>query len=252
MTKTDFQKRRESLGRVYFTKDTENAIVEYNETDDELLREKIFREKIHAPLDKLVENIINRFKFPYVDSNFEDIKAQVLSFLVLNLGKFTKGKGKAYSYFSVVAKNYLILHNNKAYKKQTRTTYLDDASLEDVGRVEEKLTTHQATELPRSDAQQFIDLTIQFWEFHMDRVFTKKRDIQIADAILELMRRAHNIENFNKKALYLLIREMTDAKTVYITRVLKIMREYAQEHMREFEATGHVADPAMYFSYNND
>ena len=46
----------------------------------------------------------------------EEVKHEVVSFLVMNMHKFKEGKGKAFSYFSIVAKNYLILNNNKNYK----------------------------------------------------------------------------------------------------------------------------------------
>ena len=114
--KTDLEIRQAKLGRFYFTDDTEKAIIEYNKSQDEFERETIFRERIHPSLDKMAENIINKYKFQYIKGTFEDIKSQVVSFLVLNLHKFTEDKGKAFSYFSVVAKNYLILHNNNAYR----------------------------------------------------------------------------------------------------------------------------------------
>ena len=120
--KTDLEIRRAQLGKMYFTDETEQAIVQFNKMDDLDEREIIFREKIHPAIDKLAENIINRFKFPYINGNFEDIKNQVVSFLVLNLHKYTENKGKAFSYFSVVAKNYLVLHNNNSYRDELRST----------------------------------------------------------------------------------------------------------------------------------
>jgi hypothetical protein len=76
-------------------------------------------------LDKLAENVINRFKFPYLNQSFEDTKGQVVSFLVMNLAKFKPEKNKkAFSYLSVIAKNYLILQNNNAYKQQKRSIQL--------------------------------------------------------------------------------------------------------------------------------
>ena len=64
----------------------------------------------------MAENIIHTFKFYYFDVPSEDVKHELVSFLVMNMQKFTEGKGKAFSYFSIVAKNYLILNNNKNYK----------------------------------------------------------------------------------------------------------------------------------------
>jgi hypothetical protein len=66
---------------------------------------------------------------------------------------------------------------------------------------------------------------LQYWDLNLNREFTKKRDIQIADAVLELFRRAEYIESFNKKSLYLLVREMTGYKTHYITKVVSKMKE---------------------------
>jgi hypothetical protein len=251
--KTDLQRRQETLGRVYFTQETEDAIVEYNECIDNFEREIIFRERIHPALDKLAENVINRFKFPYINASFDDIKAQVVSFLVLNLHKFSPDKGsKAFSYFSVIAKNYLILHNNNAYRDQLKSTYLADAVGDDSFILEETLQISHDAETEKSDARDLIHLLVQYWDFNLTRIFKKNRDIQIANAVVELLRRAETIENFNKKALYLNIREMTDAKTVHITKVIKRMRKYVNEQMIEYKQTGHISDPSTFFIYKKD
>lgn len=250
--KTDLETRRASLGRVYFTDDTEKAIIEYNKCVDDWKREEIFRERIHPAIDKLAENIINRFKFPYIDGTFEDIKSQVVSFLVLNLHKFTEDKGKAFSYFSVVAKNYLILHNNNAYRDELRSTYLADPLGDESFVLEEVLTTSPESESSRNDARDFIHLLVQYWDFNLTKIFKKKRDIEIANAVVELLRRADTIENFNKKALYVMIREMTNNKTVHITKVINKMKVHVLRQMKEYKRTGHISDPSTFFVYKHE
>jgi len=250
--KTDLEIRRAKLGKVYFTEDTERAIVEYNKSTDHDEREIIFRERIHPPIDKLAENIINRFKFPYIDGSFEDIKNQVVSFLVLNLHKFTEDKGKAFSYFSVVAKNYLVLHNNNSYRDELRSTYIVDSSSDESFLLEEVLTTKPEVESSKKDTSDFVELLIQYWDFNLDRVFKKKRDREIANAVVELMKRANTIENFNKKALYVLIREMTNNKTVHITKVINKMKVHVLEQMKEYRRSGYLSDPSMLFVYNQE
>ena len=104
--------------KVYFGQEVQDAIVRYNQSDVPSERNKIYRDEIHKAFDKLCENIINTFKFTYFDYGFEDIKCEVVAFMVINMHKYDHTKGsKAFSYFSVVAKNYLILHNNNNYKK---------------------------------------------------------------------------------------------------------------------------------------
>ena len=80
--------RKRKRGKFYFTVETQDAIVRYNASEDDEERDFIFRKEIYKPLDKLAENIINRFKFPYMDYSFKDVKDQVVSFLVLNLHKY--------------------------------------------------------------------------------------------------------------------------------------------------------------------
>ena len=111
-------KKRRKKSKIYFGTPVHDAIVKYNKSDDIAFRHKIYTEEIHAAFLKLAENIINTFKFSYFTYGFRDLQEEVVSNLVLNMHKFDETKGsKAFSYFSVVAKNYLILNNNANYKK---------------------------------------------------------------------------------------------------------------------------------------
>ncbi len=89
---------------------------------------------------------------------------------------------------------------------------------------------------------EFRDLMLNFWEKNLTRIFTKKRDIQIADAVLELFRRSQYIENFNKKHLYLLIREMTDCKTHYITKVVNEMKQHQVKMLNDYLENGKIEE----------
>jgi len=239
---------RKKNDKVYFTEDTEKAIIAYNKSVDPDEREQLFRSKIQGPLDKLAENVINRFKFPYMEGTFDEIKAQVVSFLVINLHKFTEDKGKAFSYFSVIAKNYLILHNNNSYKEEKRVLYFSDQT-EDSFTLEEMLIVEPETKDSTVDMREFLKLLVEYWEFNLDRFFKKKRDKEIAAAIVKLIERIDNIDNFNKKALYLMVREMTSYKTAHITKVINKMRPQILKMLSEFRRNGHLSDPTTYFSY---
>ena len=110
--------RAKKKRKVYFGQEVQDAIIRYNQSTDDEERNVIYRDEIHKAFDKLAENIINTFKFSYFDYGFVDIKNEVVAFLVMNIHKYDHTKGsKAFSYFSIVAKNYLILHNNTNYKK---------------------------------------------------------------------------------------------------------------------------------------
>jgi hypothetical protein len=236
---------RKRKNRVYFTQETENAIIQYNKTKDPIVRNKIYKEEIKYPFEKLAENVLNTFKFSYFDVPKEDVQMEVVSVLIQKIHMFKEGKGKAFSYFSIVAKNYLILNNNSNYKRYKKTDLLSQMP-ETWNPENDFYETEQGDEF-----NEFKELMLQYWDKNLTKVFTKKRDIQIADAILELFRRSQFIENFNKKHLYLLIREMTDCKTHYITKVVNVMKEHQKKMLNDYLDYGEVNDydDNEFFSY---
>ena len=228
---------RKRKHRVYFGLDVQDAIVRYNQSDNDTERNIIYQNEIHKAFDKLVENIINTFKFSYFDAPFVDVKTEVVSFLVMNIHKYDHTKGsKAFSYFSVVAKNYLILHNNNNYKKLKSH---DDISVLD--------------NRPTSDSKKHYleDLTeeiIIYFEDNIPRLFKKRKDIDVAYSIIELFKRREDIENFNKKSLYILIREMTNVNTSHITKVVNVFKKKYKTILSEFEETGTLGkDKSKFF-----
>lgn len=242
------KKKKSKSDRMYFTQETEDAIVRYNETEDPEERDLIYREHLEKPFDKMAESIINRFKFPYVNNSFEETKNQVISFICMNLWRYSKDKGKAFSYFSVIAKNYLILHNNKGHKHLKRSVSISESETRSSMEEVLELDTRDPEELRELD--EFMELMLEHWEVNIPRMFKNPRDVKIANAILELFRRAEHIENFNKKALYLLIREQTDCKTSYITKVVNKMQEHLVEQRENYKKHGVVGDnTSKFFEY---
>ena len=111
------RKRGRPKKRYYFTDDTQNAICAYNIEASSKLRNKVFNEHIYKAFLKLAENIIHTFKLYYFNATAKQLKHEVVAFLLEKMPKFTPDKGKAFSYFSIVAKHYLIINNNKNYKR---------------------------------------------------------------------------------------------------------------------------------------
>ena len=227
-------KKKKKPKNYYFNIGTEKAIIRYNNTDDARLKNKIYNEHISYPFDKLAENIIHTFKFYYFDVPSEQVKHEVVSFLVMNMHKFKEGKGKAFSYFSIVAKNYLILNNNNNYKKMKSHRELDILDFK------RNLSSESQVIDDKETYEEFTEMMLDYWENNLPNIFKRQKDILVADAVLELFRRSQNMENFNKKALYVLIREMTGSNTQHITRVVNVMKRYYKRLFKEFQSTGSI------------
>jgi len=206
---------KEKKNTQYFTQDTEDAIVLYNKTTDPEVRSRLYNDRIHYGFFKLTENIIHTFKFYYTEvDNIEDLQHEVITFLLSKIHLFNKDKGaKAYSYFGTIAKRYLILSNQKNYKKR-----IDTAPIEVLE--ENENHSYSIDDISHNDKlSQFIDLYTDYCTKNIFELFPKEYDAQIADAILELFRKRENLDVFNKKALYIYIREIIDVKTPKITKI---------------------------------
>lgn len=213
------QKRSPKKPNVYFTKDTEDAIILYNQLEDDIQKNILYTQKIHPAFYKLAEIMIHRFKFYNFDVPHEDVKHEVIAFLHEKIGKYKAENGKAFSYFSIVAKNYLIAENNKNYYHYKRSHSIDVIDTERV--IINEVVRSEILE----EKKDFIDLFSNILEKNLSTIFTKNRDIQVADAILYLFKTRENIENYNKKAIYILVRERTGVSSQHITSVINKIKD---------------------------
>ena len=234
-------KKRRPKSKNYFTKDTENAIVRYNNEPNPEIRSDIYRDEIHYAFFKLTENIIHTFKFYYTEvDQIEHLQHEVITFLLSKLHLFNPENGaKAYSYFGTITKNWLIVYNTKNYKKRVQTAPVDELYKDD----NYSCNIEEGQEKDRLSI--FIDSYVEYVEDRFDVFFPKGNDSQVADAILELFRKRENIEIFNKKALYIYIREIMathglEVKTPKITKIANRLYDLFKENYIFYLDTGYI------------
>jgi hypothetical protein len=215
------RKRKPKQKNVYFTQETEDAILEYREAQSFEERNRIYNQRIHYAFYKLVENIIHTFKFYYTEvDNIEDLKYEVISFLLQKLHLYDQSKGKAYSYFGTITKRYLIIYNQKNYKKLVNRTNIDD-----VGEDFESITgLHSQSDPYEIDSSEVFGRFVKEIDDNLLDMFPKKEEAQVADAIVEIFKKKDKIDIFNKKALFIYIKEITDVQSNTITKVIKKLK----------------------------
>jgi hypothetical protein len=292
------RKRKPKQSLEYFTKDTEDAILEYLITENSVIRNKIYNERINYAFYKLAENIIHTFKFYYMDvEDIEDLKHEIITFLLEKLHLYHQGKKidekfyniiteqfqgvydkksfrtftnnsnkieneqiiqfvqglevsneckqilldvkppKAYSYFGTIVKRYLINYNAKNYKKiQEHTPELEadkdyyiinDLTLE--------------FEKQDHDISKFMLCFNEYMDKNIYKIFQKEREIKIAGALLMIFKNVDNLELFNKKAIFLYIKEMTEVTTArHITKVIDKFEKVYIKLYQEYEQKGYI------------
>ena len=234
--KGQLRKRKPKEPRIYFTQDTEDAIIKYLSIEDEALRNRIYNEHIKYAFYKLSENIIHTFKFYYTDSDtIEELKHEVVTFLLEKLHKYDQSRGKAFSYFGTIAKRYLIVYNNTNYKKLQ-----EHADVEEID--EDKVILYDTVKAAEDsiDPNTFIYQYIRYIDKYLYQLFPKNNDAKTADAIMELFRKRETLEIFNKKALYIYIREITDTTTPQITKVTKKLDTLRTRLFSEYYTHGYI------------
>lgn len=214
------------MSKNYFTQETEDAIIKYNNSQDFEEKSRIYQDKIHYPFFKLTENLIHTFKFYNTEvDNLEEVQHEVITFLLSKIHRFDPSKGaKAYSYFGTVGKRYLILTNQKIYKKKMDVTPIDTLTQDN--------EYQYSTSEPDSKIEKlslFIDVFTEYCTENIYVLFPKSEEAKIADAVLELFRKREMLDVFNKKALYIFIREQIDVKTPKITKVVDKLYDIFKE-----------------------
>lgn len=215
----------------YFTKNHEDAILSYCSTNDNRIRTELYINYIEPAFSEMVDKIVFTYKFtnlPDIDFLRQDCKI----WLTTILDKYDPSSGsKAFSYFSVITKNWFIHKVKKNAEAAKRETLY-----EDITNVNEhdSLIIHHEYEVWREQNE--------FWNAFWAEIDTwndlelKPNEKKVVQAIVILMKDANNIEIFNKKAVYLYIREITGLNTKQIVTNLNRVKDKYRDFKNDWNA----------------
>ena len=214
------KKRQKRTKNHYFTKVHEDAIVKYANSSDLELKTKLYIEYIQPAFDQMVDKIIYTYRFttlPNIDYLKDDCKVWLTT--ILNKYDPTKGS-KAFSYFSVVTKNWFIHKVKKTQKRNKTEVFMEDI----LNEMDENLISLEPTYLDaRSESEFWSSLytEIDTWDSFM----LKENEKKVLMAVRILLDSADTIEIFNKKAIYLYLREITGLNTKQVVNNLNKLRK---------------------------
>ena len=225
------QKRRKRKKNYYFTQVHEDAIVKYAKTNSIAVRTELYVKYIQPAFDEMVDKIVFTYKFTNLP-NIDYLRDECKIWLVTILDKYDQSKGsKAFSYFSVITKNWFIHKVKQQQKKNRREIDFDNISK---AYEEEFLSTTDSYISQRQDEE--------FWELFFKEIGSwdesqmKDNDLKVYRAILILFESKEDIDIFNKKAIYLYLREITGLNTKKIVNSLKKFRKKYSNFRREWES----------------
>tara|TARA_R100000030_G_scaffold18556_2_gene12868 strand:+ start:1225 stop:1803 length:579 start_codon:yes stop_codon:yes gene_type:complete len=185
---------------------------------------------IRPAFSQMVDKIVFTYRFTNLP-DIEDLREECKGWLITILAKFDPNKGsKAFSYFSVVTKNWFI-HKVKKNKKRLEREVSFDAVDYDLERdLLDKAESYQDKQV-RKELMQNLRLEMETWEVD----FTKPAEKKVYDAVIILFDSAEDIEIFNKKAIYLYLRELTGMNTKQVVTQLNKMRKRYREFRDDWD-----------------
>lgn len=221
------------MSKNYFNQGTEDAIVRFQNEEDLETRKAIFVVDIKPAFDKLVENIVNVYHFHSI-GNVDILRYDCVSMLFESLYKFDSSKGhKAFSYFNVIAKNWFIQKSKIAKKRNSADVEFNKDVLSHLEQNTDKVIVQSHEDNLESD--EFFDFLredINNW----DQKFLKPQERKVLEAVIHLLNNPDSPSIYNKKGIYLYIREMTNLNTKQIVTNLSKFRKRYQLFRKKYQA----------------
>jgi len=212
------RRRRKGKSKKYFTQVHEDAIVKYAMSEDIRIRTKLYKELIRPVFHEMVDKIVYTYKFNNLP-NVDCLKEECKIWLVTILEKFDPSKGhKAFSYFSVITKNWFIQKT-----KKNKTKLIREIEFENIHTVQEKLVVINEYHNLREKEEFFMLLKVEIVKWKAMNL--RSNELRVIEAIQILFEERDNIEIFNKKAIYLYLREITGMNTKQIVNNLNKIRQ---------------------------
>lgn len=220
-TKTEVEKaQKKKNNNIYFGYEHEVAIIKYGASRNRQEREELYRDIIEPVFEQMINKIVFTYKFNLLP-NVEDLKMECKGWLTTILDKFDPAKGsKAFSYFSVIIKNWFIHKVKKNNDKIKRESYFEDLKRECE---EPELLVYNEYDEQRDKEEYWDNLYAELVDWREDDSI-KPNEKKVLQAVMILLENPDKIEIFNKKAIYLYIRDITGLNTKQVASNLAVLK----------------------------
>jgi len=213
--------------KFYFTNETQEAIVEFQKSFDRKIRENLYVEKILPAFEKLVENLINIHKFSGLHDTYEDLKNDCVNFLFETIHKFNPDMGtNAFSYFNVVAKNWLIIKTKQKAQRGKRDVSIDDPkglSNSEIQTIEEKRMI-PSQDFFLENAEHSAALLKIMYEIR-SRIKVEN-ELLCINSVITIFENINDIDILNKSAILLYIRELSGLSPKQLTTSMQAIKKH--------------------------
>ena len=223
------KRKKRKKKKPYFGKDAHLAIVDYQNTSEQKEKNKIYTDKIRPSFSKLVENLIFIHGFSSDQEHFKILKSDCVSFLFEILQKFDPSKGsKAFSYFNVCAKNFLIVQNKKKTRQKYRNISIEDDSLSNSDKFviehSQIIPSQEAALILKEDKQIIFNIITD-----IKGKLTNSNELKCIEAINTIFKNINELDYLNKRAIFVYLRELSGLNAKQLSVAMSNIRKQYKE-----------------------
>lgn len=213
--------------RLYFNNDTQAAIVEYQKATEKKTKDALYVSRILPAFEKLVENLINIYKFTSLHDSYDDLKNDGVNALFETIGKFDESRGtNAFSYFNVVAKNWLSIKSKQRSQRIKRNVSLDDP--DSLSMHEQKFIENYNIVPSQDDILSHDNMSEDMMHILAEIKARVKTDNEIAciDSIITIFQNIDEIDLLNKGATLFYMRELSRLSPKQLTTTMQTIKKH--------------------------
>ena len=187
--------RKKNPDNNYFNQAVEDAVCVYLNSDNQRERETAFR-IIYPALCKIAEVWFNKLKVSYMDTDAIDMQMDCVAHIVEKMHMFECGKGtKSFSYFTVMAKFYYMIHNNRNYTYTKRYIPISYMSIE-FDRPNTDVRDEKAKE-----AKLLLEAFTMYLELNLDKILPKEKYRIVGTYLIDLLNNFERVEDINRRKM---------------------------------------------------
>jgi hypothetical protein len=237
--KKRIKRRPGSSGHMYFSDQTQDAIIEFQGHKDEKKRNDVYVSHIHPAFDSLVENLILIYGFTSPGESLEETKSDCISFLYGSLNKWSPDKGtRAFSYFNVVAKNFLIANTRKSIKRNNRHVSIDQEVGNDILSLEQSKDIESYSVAPSPDdvlieknrRNEIMEVLLE-----IESIVEDEHEQACIKAIISVFERIDDLDFLNKRAIRIYVRDISGLTSKKLSSAMTSIKKHYREISRELD-----------------
>jgi hypothetical protein len=222
--------RKKSKKRNYFTLETQEKIIEYQNCEVKKTKDRLYVKHIMPAFTELVNSLVAVYKFKASNEDINHLKNDCTTFLFETLHKWNPEKGtKAFSYYNVVAKNWLTINSRRLMKNAKRNVSID--CVESLSNSDKKTLSNVSIELSPEDAERKSNrpnVIIDMFK-HVEKQLKRERDVKCIKAVIHLFENIDNLDYLNKRAVFVYLREISGLSSSELSSSLSTIRKHASK-----------------------